>query len=292
MLQNVLSADPNNGTVLNWEAQFPCPPPEAATYDTDPRIDRADGITTQWNRVAPSIESMHEFNGRVPTESIHLHCLSFRSPGWLDLFGQSPSYSAYIMAQDPAEAYRYEKRVLKLLQWRNPRRTWIMKSPVTLLHMPSVLEVYPDAGFVWPHRDPVKALASVVSLIGTLHWMRSDVPFLGDSLAQFTNADLVAGMLAQPIGWLESGQLPPEQLYNIRYRDLVADPMGAIAGMYEHFGLELGSDSRAAMQGYMDAHPRSSRPGHEYDIGTVDEIALEREAFRPYQEYFDVADEL
>ena len=290
-LQNLLAADPNNGTESNWEAQFPCPPPEAATYDCDPRIERADGLTTMWNRVTPEIESMHEFNGRVPTESIHVHCIAFASLSWFDLMGQCPSYTMHMIQQDPADAYRYEKRVLQLLQWRNPRRTWVLKSPVMLLHMPSVLEVFPDAGFVWTHRDPVKAVSSVVSLVGTLHWMRSDSPFLGDSQGQFTKPDLAAGMMAQPIGWLQSGALAPERLCNIQYTDFVRDPMASVAHIYEYFGLELSDESRGAMQRYLDEHHRSDRPAHKYDLGTDAEVAMEREAFRPYQEYFDVADE-
>lgn len=292
MLHNALAEDPANGTVRNWEALFPCPPPERSSYADDPRIARADGLTTQWNRVAPSIESMHEFGGSVPTESIHLHCLSFRSPAWFDLFGQVPTYTAYMMGQDPAQAYRYEKRVLKLLQWRNPRRTWVMKSPYTLTHMPAVLDVYPDVGFVWTHRDPVKALASVVSLIGTLHWIRSDYPFLGDSLAQFTNSDLAAGMMSQPIRWLDNGVLPRERLCNVQYPDLVANPVTAIEGIYRFFDLDFSDAGRAAITDYFARNTRSSRPTHTYDLGTTDEIALEREAFKAYQDYFDVRDEI
>jgi hypothetical protein len=197
----------------------------------------------------------------------------------------------YMVGQDPADAYRYEQRVLKLLQWRNPRRTWVMKSPFTITHMPSVLDVYPDAGFVWIHRDPVKALASVVSLIGTLHWMRSDEPFLGDSLAQFTNPDLSAGMMAQPIGWLESGVLPKDRLCNVQYRDFISDPMAAIAAIYDTFGLELTDDARAGMEQRWTALAREKRPAHTYDLGSAEEISLEREAFRPYQEYFAVPEE-
>lgn len=293
MLQNALVEDPANGTVRNWEALFPCPPPEAATYTTDERIERADKLTTQWNRVAPTIEGIHEFSGWVPTESIHLHCLSFKSPAWFDLMGQSPSYMGYMMTEgNLADAYHYEKRVLKLLQWHNPRRTWIMKSPFTLTHMPLVLQAYPDAGFIWTHRDPVKALASAVSLIGTLHWMRSDQPFQGDSLGQFTNSELSAGMMAQPIGWLESGALPKDRLCNVQYADLVADPLGTIAGIYDFFGLEFSEQGRTKIDAYLKANARSNRPAHAYDIGDENEIFMERAAFKPYQDYFNVPDEI
>lgn len=292
MLQNAMCEDPANGTVRNWEALFPCPPPEAATYDSDERIAKADALTGQWNRVTPSIESMHEFNGLVPTESIHVHCLAFRSAAWFDLFGQCPSYAAYMMSQDPADAYRYEKRVLRLLQWHNPRRTWVMKSPVSITHLPSVLEVYPDAGFIWTHRDPIKAMASVVNLIGTLHWMRSDQPFQPGSLAQFTNSDLAAASMMQAIDWLENGALPRAQLCNIHYLDLVRDPLGTIAEIYDFFDLEFSPAGRTAIAEHLQSKPREARPAHAYDMGTDEEILFERTAFKPYQEYFGVKDEI
>jgi hypothetical protein len=292
VLQSLLAADPANDTTRSWEVLFPCPPPEAETYTSDPRIARADGIMRQLHRCAPELGSMHEFTGWEPTECVHLHCMAFRSGPWFDtMFGQVPSYTGYMMSQDPALAYRYEKRVLKLLQWRNPRRTWVTKSPITLMHLPSVLEVHPDAGFVWPHRDPIKALASTVSLIGTLQWVRSDTPFVGDSLSQFTRSDLSAGMLAQPIGWLESGALPRERLCNVHYADFVRDPLEVVATIYRTFGLELTEEARLAMEAYIRDNPRSGRPAHDYDIGSESEIRLEREAFTAYQEYFGVPNE-
>lgn len=294
MLQNVMAEDPDSGTPRDWEVMFPCPPPEAATYETDERIEKADKLMTMWSRVTPEIESMHEFTGLAPTESIHVHCLGFRSPAWFDsIQGQCPSYSAYMMSEcDLADAYRYEKRVLKLLQWKNPRRTWVMKSPFTLTHLPVVLEVYPDAGFIWPHRDPIRALASMISLVGTLHWIRSDHPFSGDTLAQLTDAELSGGMLAQPIKWLEEGVLSPEQLCSIQYRDLVDDPLATIGSIYDHFGIEMTPHGRDAMADYKKANPRSARPAHEYDLGSEEQRAAEREAFKTYQDYFEVPSEL
>jgi hypothetical protein len=35
----------------------------------------------------------------------------------------------------------------------------------------------PAAKFIWPHRDPTRASASSVSIIGAIQWSRSDRPF-------------------------------------------------------------------------------------------------------------------
>ena len=293
VLQGLLAADPCNGTTRTWEVTYPCPPPEADTYDTDPRIAQADGLVQQYHRCAPEVASMHTFGGWEPTECVHTQGLDFRSGPWFDtIVGQVPSYTAYMAGQDITEGYRYEKRLLKLLQWRNPRRTWVLKSPFALTHLPSVLEVYPDAGIVWTHRDPVKALASMVNLIGTLQWIRSDHPFIGDSVSMFTRSDLSAAMMTQPISWLESGALPAERLCNVHYADFVKDPMGVVAQIYRAFDLELSPDSRDAMQNYMDRNQRSGHPAHDYDLGSDHEVQLERQAFMRYQTYFDVKDEI
>jgi hypothetical protein len=241
----------------------------------------------------PELNAMHEYAGHLPTESIHVHGLSFRSSAWFDAkLGQVPSYAKYMSQCDPAEAYRYEKRVLKLLQWKNPRRTWVMKSPVTLSHLPSVLEVYPDVGFIWTHRDPVKAVASIVSLVGALHWVRTDEPFLGDTLAMVTDAGRAARLMSQPIEWLEQGAVPKDRLCNIQYVDLVADPLAAVEQIYATFGIEMTAEGRAAMDDHVHNQPRSARPAHEYDMGSDALREEERALFKRYQAYFDVMSEI
>lgn len=292
MLQNILAQDPANGAPKIWEAYRPCPPPEQATANTDPRIARYAPLITQINRVVPEIRSMHEFEPELPTETIHLHCLSFMSPAWFNPFGgQVPSYSAYMQNVNAVDIYRYEQRLLKLLQWRNPRQHWILKSPYSILHLREILQVYPDAGFIWTHRDPVKALSSVVNLLGTLFWCRSDQPFMGDTLASYTNADLAAQLINQPIDWLASGELPPDRLFNIQYADFIDNPLAEIERLYRFYNIELSAPGRAAMQAYVDANPRESRPQHRYNAGPDTLVSRERQTFARYQSYFNVASE-
>jgi Sulfotransferase family len=292
VLQNMLSADPHNGPLMTWESMFPCPPPEAATYRTDPRIAKADRLATQWNRVTPEAVAIHEFAGDVPVESIHLQSLSFRTPGWLNLVGQVPSFTRWVTQQDVTIAYAYEKRALKLLQWKNPHRHWVLKTPIYILHMPEILKVFPDACFIWTHRDPVKALSSVINTLGTCNWIRSDTPFIGGSFDQHTGSVMAAQMMTQPIDWLESGSLPREQLCNIQYLDFVRDPMRCVETIYARFGIPLTPEGRTAMQRYMDERPRSTRPEHAYDTGSPEQVAAERQLFKRYSEYFNVPDEV
>ena len=288
MLVNILDAHPDNCAPKHWEIIFPCPPPEAATYDTDPRIERGHQLIDQWNRVTPTLVSMHEFAGAIPMECCQILGFGFRSSTWFDSLGQVPSYQMWLAGQDARIALAYHQRVLKLLQWRNPRAHWILKDPMHLDRIPEMLEVYPDARFVWPHRDPTRALASAVSLLGTVQWGRTDHPFQFGAFEYVTNPDLSAGRFNAVIDQIESGAIPKDRLYHLLYADLVGDPIAAIAAMYGAFGLELTEAGRAGMQHYVDIHPRGARPVHKVNLGSDEMNSRDRIAFARYQEYFAI----
>ena len=291
VLQNLLSADPENGTNTIWEAMFPFPPPEAASYHTDPRIERADKLITIYNRIAPELESMHEFSGSIPNESVHLRCLAFQSV-WMVVMGQAPSYFQFMGGRDVRDALRYEKRVLKFLQWKNPRKRWVLKAPDYIRYLPEAFEVYPDAAVIWTHRDPIVALTSAIGLMGTLNWIRSDVPFLDGTLDFLTRVDASAELMTKPIEWLQSGKVPADRFCNVSYQDFVRDPMAVVDQIYARCGIHLTADRRALMQQHMESTPRSKRPAHKYDLGPRETLERERAAFSVYQRFFNVPDEV
>lgn len=287
ILFQILASDPDNGAIRTWEAMFPCPPPEKARYLTDPRIGRAHQLITQWERIVPELASMHEFTGDIPTECLQVLALNFTS-SWLNIYGQVPSYNQYLTTLDWRQPFEYHKRVLKLLQWKNPRKRWVLKTPEYIQYMPQVLQVYPDAGFVWTHRDPVKVMASIVNLVGTLHWIRTDTPFRHGAFDHFTQTDMAAGLLNRAIDWLEDGTVAPDRLCNVQFQDFVADPMAAVEQIYERFGIEMTTQGREAMQRYIVASARSNRPSHSYDTGPAEVIAHSRTHFERYERYFNV----
>jgi hypothetical protein len=292
-LLNLLAKDPENGTVTTWEAYFPCPPPEKATYRTDPRIEKADKIITQWNRVVPELPSVHEFSGEIPTETIQLHCLSFQSPAWFSMIAPAPSYVEYMSKRGVIQALQYEKRVLKLLQWKNPRKHWVLKVAGDFIcRMPDILAVYPDATLVWSHRDPIKAMSSAVNTLGYLAWTHSDRPFQGDTFRHVTNPESCAAMLCAPIAQIESNPQLRKQLCNVQYLDFISKPLEVVEKIYAVSGRKVTEAGRAAMQKYMDEYPRTARPPHRYDVGSKERIERERPAFKRYQEYFGVPNEV
>ncbi|MET0988392.1 MAG: sulfotransferase [Steroidobacteraceae bacterium] len=290
-LVNLLAADPNNGALRTWEAIFPCPPPEKKTYFSDPRIQAGHLLTDQWNRVTPEIASMHEFAGLLPMECPIIMGMSFMSPSWFSSLGQCIGYLQYCNSADPAIAYDYHKRVLKLLQWRNPRKHWVLKAVWHLDMLPTVVKTYPDAFVIWPHRDPVRSLASGLNIVGTIHWGRSDHPFKNDTFDFVQDSKAAAQRLNAGIDAIESGIVPKAQLFNLLYTELVADPLGMIQKLYAYFGVKLTPAGRDGIVQYLHESPRSGRPVHRFQVGPREVVDADRVAFKRYQDYFGVANE-
>lgn len=288
-LYNLLATDPDNGPLLTWECLLPCPPPEAATYRSDPRIERAHQLITQWVRVTPTMESMHEFAGTSPLECLALKGLNFAAPHWFMAFGQVPSYNNYIAKVDMLPTYRYYRRVLQLLQWKNPRKRWVLKSMSHLDYLPELMKVLPDACLVWSHRDPVKSMRSTASFLLLYNWGRSDSYELKSS-AHDTASVAVADRLTRPIDWIEHGRVPARQLYHIQYPDLIRDPVGTLTAVYRHFDIDFSSAARQALDDYLQANPRTARPPHQYAV-SAESVEHTRAAFRRYQDYFKVPTE-
>lgn len=291
-IQNLLSCDPGNGTPKHWEALFPCPPPEAAKYHSDPRIAIADQRMTQWNRVTPEMESIHEFGGEMPTELIQIEAMSFQAVGWLIFCGFTPSFDVYMSQRSSEPGLRYARRVLKLLQWKHPRQRWLLKSPDAMRYLPDVFKVFPDMQLIWMHRDPLKAVSSMVSLVGTILWARSDRKLDDRAIAQLTNPAGLAGLFGMVMDQIDRGAVPAAQLRHVQYLDFVDDPFGSIEHLYRDMGIELSAAARQAMQRYLHEHPRESRPAHQYSTGDAARLRAERALFERYQQRFQVQDEI
>lgn len=290
ILHELLAQDPRHRALLSWEALHPCPPPTPEHRDDDPRIRKAERELRLWERVAPIYRTMHENGARVPQECIYLTAHAFAS----DLLSGSysvPSYATWLARADLRPGYRTHRRLLKLLQWRVRAERWVLKAPSHLWALPALLAVYPDARIVQTHRDPLAVIASMTSLMATLLWIRSDrvdPRALGPRTVRS-----VAYMLEQATALRDAGGLPPGRVVDVRYQDFLADPIAAVAGVYDAFGLTLSAEAERRMRAYLAAKPQGRHGVHAWrleDTGIDADAARER--FAAYRERFGVPAEV
>ena len=291
ILHELMGSVPGARVPLAWEVRFPCPPPEAATFERDPRIARADDEVRLWCEIVPEYDSMHELGARVPVECIQITAHEFRSD---ELSGRHvvPSYAAWLAKADLTPAYMFHRRMLQLLQWHAPGERWVLKAPSHLGALGPLLAVYPDARIVWTHRDPLTVMASVASILFSTAWVRSDAVDAAQVLQWFTG-ETCAALLDAGSAVRDRPGVDRSQFCDVQYTDLVSDPVGTVAAIHAQLGLDFDSNARAQVRAASAAKPRGRHGAHRYEFAaTGQDEARERRRFRDYQQRYRVASEI
>ena len=289
-LHELLTQDPRNRVPMLWETMYPAPPPETASFLTDPRIEKADREIRIMDEIVPSFPAMHENAGNLPTECIFLLAQEFAT----DLFSgafEIPSYSAWMSTTDKLASYQAHRRLLQLLQSRHRLDRWVLKAPSHLSQLPELFAVYPDARVVITHRDPLQVLGSLTNLMATLRGMRSRSVDYASVVWQMS---LGYEMLVQRVVEQRSaGLLPEDQIFDIRYPELLADPSGSISRLYAWLGIDLHASVLDGIESFLAKRPQDKHGLHQYGFADTGlELGTERAKYLGYQERFGVASEI
>jgi hypothetical protein len=290
ILHDLLAQDPGNRVPLTWEVDRPSPPPEAATYETDPRIEEVDTLLGATELLIPGFKVMHPMGARLGQECVRITGAEFRSLIFATQY-RIPSYNAWLVDKaDMAPAYRWHRMLLQLLQWRHPTDRWVLKSPGHQWSLAALLAEYPNAVLVQTHRDPLTVIASLGSLVATLRSMASDDTSVEEAAREW--ADLVLDGLDRSVDAREDGTVDPARVVDVQFREFMADPLGTIGAVYDRLGFELTTGAEERMQTFLADNPRDKHGKHDYTFAATGLDAAEiRERARRYQEYFDVPSE-
>jgi hypothetical protein len=290
ILHDLLAQDPATRVPLTWEVDRPCPPPEAATYDSDPRIDEVEASTSMIDLVIPDFRAMHPLGARLAQECVRITALEYRSMIFPTQF-RVPSYAGWLLNEaDMAPAYRWHRSFLQHLQSRYPTDRWIVKSPGHIWCLGALLAEYPDAVLVQTHRDPVRIIASLGSLVSTLRSLTSDDTSIPPVAAEF--ADYIVEGLDRSVTAREDGTIRADRVVDVQFDEFMADPFTTIRRLYEILGLELTDAAEARMRAFLAEHPQDKYGRHRYTFAATELSEGElRERLRRYQEYFGVTSE-
>ena len=289
ILHALLAADPAHRVPEGWELLRPVPPPDPdpEVFARDPRIALADRELVGPQTVVSGLLSIHPYGGRRPKECLSAMSFAFRTEELTARY-HVPSYQAWLERCDMRPAYAMHRLVLQVLQRRFRGVRWVLKSPVHLHALPTLLETYPDARVAITHRDPLVFLASLGSLIANLRYAHSDavdVPAIGRA-----HAERFASSLARLVEWTDAGTLPAARLHHSRYADFVDDADRVLAGLYDLLGRSRSSALVARTSEILAAG--RSESGHDYSFEMLGlDRDLWRGRFRDYQARFDVPDE-
>ena len=172
-----------------------------------------------------------------------------------------------------------------------PTTRWVVKAPSHLSALPLVFSTYPDARVVITHRDPLRVIGSLSDLMATLHFMHSEHVDHG-VLVEFMAMGLEMQM-DHVTAERDAGDIPADQIADVVYRDLVADPLGTVERLYAGWDLPITEEFRSALESYLAARHTGRAGGHDYSFADTGlDLATHRALVAPYQERFGVPSEV
>jgi len=262
ILHALIGADPQIRTPLQWEVAAPSPPPEAATFDTDPRADGFDAYVRE-NFTGPwaDVLKAHPIGARIPQECGMMLETAFQGINPTMLF-RLPAYYDWYRKADTRFGYRVHKMWLQHLAWKNPRKRWVLKVQEHAHHLPELLDIYPDAFLVQPHRDPVTVMASISRLIEVIRCVafdRIDRIELGQELLHLWHDGQAAAL-----SWRQSN--PQVQVLDLAFRDLISDPVAEVRKVYEHADIPFSQETEQAVVRWWREHPSDKHGRHRYEL--------------------------
>ncbi|WP_369372160.1 sulfotransferase [Promicromonospora sp. Populi] len=278
LAHRILAESPDHRGPLTWELQH--------TALQDPQgarkvIRQLEQALSLMELVAPGLQQKHPTYIDRPEESVLFFAHGIH---WPLQRGPMPSYSAWLADHDVRSEYEYLKLGLQVLQHGREPKRWVLKYPGHLGDMDTIRHVFPDATFVWTHRDPVTVIGSFASLLETLHAMGQhevDPEVIGRSVLDHMVTQVQRGLEMRMI-------MPPSSIVDVPYHKLSADPFTEVPRLYSAIGARWTTRDQEHLAEVI-AKPKGT-PSHRYDLSRYVDRAEVEAAFAPYNRMLDRLD--
>ena len=276
-LHRLLTADPDNRVLRSWEALNPAPFTRNG-HNRDKRVRIARTSEKALRLMTPGFFAIHPVEHLAPEEDILLLDVSFLSTT-PEATTHVPSYSSWLEETDQSYAYEYGSRLLRLLQWQQPGKRWILKSPHHLEFLPLIEKYYGNPHFIWTHRDPAECIPSFLSMV-----CHSRALFSDEVHASAVRDHWVAKtsyMLEKALNYRQN-KAHQANFTDLMYDDLVADAMGQLSKIYErHDDIPESLINRFELA--EKSNPKGKYGIHNYRL---DDFGLSREDLREKNESY------
>lgn len=288
ILHALLQQDPMHRAPLAWECLLPYPVSTPATYANNPQLQTIQKEFSQLFQLVPDFQKKHYLEANSPQECLGINALDFNSfqtaaqvyiPSYMQWFNEESSQ---------LQTMQFHKRFLQYLQSGGvPSEHWLLKSPVHLLRLKEIFEVYPDACIIMTHRHPAKVVPSAASLVSSVRSLYSD-----QESAEQTGTEQAAIWSSYFERFLAARQElnKEEQIIDLRFEDFVQNQLGVVQQIYDHFGWDLSSAAKSKMQQFLAQNPKDKHGAHQY---TLQDFGLTQQGIeQQFKTYIDFLEQL
>ena len=268
ILHAILYEDPRFRSPLAWECLKPYPVPRPETYHNNDQLREVEKNFRQLFKLVPDFDKKHYMAADTPQECIGINAFDFNSFQTPVMF-HMPSYVEWFNnSANKLETMRFHKRFLQYLQSGGVKANhWLLKSPVHMMRLPELFEVYPDAKIIITHRHPFKTIPSVASLISPVRSLYSS-----HEVPKYTAREQTEIWSEYIERFLESLDIlnKNDQIVHVKFNDFVTDQISIIKEVYNQFGWELSNEVLDRFKAFLKENPKDKNGAHIYNLEDFD----------------------
>jgi hypothetical protein len=287
-LHRLMAVDARFQGLQTWLLDSPMPRPPLETWKNYPQFQKTVAALEAQYAAAPEKRASHY----QAAEEVHECCMVLRQSFISNLWNcawSAATYDAWWQCQGEAAAYRHYYRCVQLIGSNDPEKRWLLKNPGHIDNLDLLFAIYPDAKVIQTHRDPAKAVPSLVSLLMQLNSLTEEdrkeeraLNMLPREVAKWSSAVRKAELVRKQ---------HPGKVLDILHTDFHRDPLAVLDRIYAFIGMDITAEARAGFARRIAEKPELSRGVHRYNIAdygmTEEEV---REPFRDYMRRYDLVE--
>jgi hypothetical protein len=279
LLHRLISQDPDCRHLQYWEMNHPFYSHNIGLNHEARSIKLSELKINEIYMRLPELHHIHEIKATAPEECNilmrHSFCSLYLASEW-----NLPRYAQWLVEHDMTDSYRYYRKVLQLLLHHKPGRFTVLKCPSHLLNLAAILKVFPDANFLWIHRDPLKSFPSYLNLLSVFWGNKPNDKQFIDFIFNYSLRAVETGMKVEKT-------IPSRQLMHLSYKELMKDPAAGIRNIYDTFDYPVTTGMDTKIKDWLKENARHKHGVHKYSpekFGLNE--TLIREKFNRYYDHF------
>lgn len=265
-LHRMMATDKQLRPLWTWEGNNPAPRIGQPDMGREARYQEVKQAFLAMQDMYPVAFLGHPMDADWAEEDMLLLNHSFCSFPVLGNFCISNYYKEHFRTADRTNGYKYMADLMRLIAWSHDDpedKRWIQKNPQHMLDLPQLLETFPDAKLIFTHRDPLKTVASIISLMWLFARQHTDQPCRGimrDVWQDFAHLAARRCMDARE-------KIPASQQIDVYYEDVNKDWEGVMKRIYDFAGIDFSADTQQEMADWLHHSETENRHGgHRYAL--------------------------
>ncbi|WP_245638371.1 sulfotransferase family protein [Croceicoccus bisphenolivorans] len=264
-MHRLLAADRRFQHLRSFETISPVPPDDFTPGEQhDERIADARKIQRMARLANPRTLNIHPTGPCEPEEELGLLVNSFWGMKH-EVQWAIPGYGRWSEKVDARPAYAQLARLLKLVSWSQQKsslKPWILKTPQYMLDLDAVLDTFPDARFIFTHRDPKAVVGSAASLAWNqtiIYSDHADARAVGREWLHKTEQQIARMRKTRD-------RIDKSRMIDVHFEDMDRDWQGVMRRIYAFLGMEMEPAVRG-MEHFMQRSRKLKRKPHRYSLG-------------------------